>query len=109
MVIPPSASVFSALGLLISELRYYHVMTVGPFDLDDADWSRCEETFVELERRGERELTEAGVPGPERRLERWLDLRYVGQFETVAVPVRAGDDPSATLADAKLVSTSSTW
>ncbi|HKN81200.1 MAG TPA: hydantoinase/oxoprolinase family protein [Actinomycetota bacterium] len=83
-VIPPAPGHFSALGMLLGDLRADAVRThVGPLDpatigpLFDALEA---EAAAELER-------EAG----ERRAERSARLRYVGQEHTLEVPL--GDDP----------------
>jgi N-methylhydantoinase A len=83
-VIPPAPGHFSALGMLLGDLRADAVRThVGPLDP-----SRILPLFDELEAEAEAELErEAG----ERSAERFARLRYAGQEHTLEVPL--GDGP----------------
>jgi N-methylhydantoinase A/oxoprolinase/acetone carboxylase beta subunit len=91
VVIPQSASVFSAMGMLNAELRYDRVMSVGPFDLETCPWDDCFERFRVMEREGDADLAQAGIAAEDRRLERSIDLRYNGQFDTLTVPLLPRD------------------
>jgi len=82
-VIPPGPGHFSALGMLLGDLRADAVRThVGA--LDDAT---IRPLFDELEAEATAELErETG----ERRIERFARLRYVGQEHTLEVPLDEG-------------------
>ena len=82
-VIPPGPGHFSALGMLLGDLRSDAVRThVGA--LDDAT---IRPLFDELEAEATAELErETG----ERRIERFARLRYVGQEHTLEVPLDEG-------------------
>jgi N-methylhydantoinase A len=83
-VIPPAPGHFSALGMLLGDVRADAVRThVGPLDP-----SHLVPLFDELEREAATELEEESG---ERRAERFARLRYVGQEHTLEVPL--GDGP----------------
>src|SRR5262249_37135267 len=99
VVVPPSPGLLCALGLLVEDLRADAVRTcVVPLAADALD--RLEKLFAEMEAEALAWLTREHVPPERRSLERWLDLRYVGQnYELlVAVP----DDVWATRRDEPL-------
>jgi N-methylhydantoinase A/oxoprolinase/acetone carboxylase beta subunit len=91
VVIPQAASVFSAMGMLSAELRYDRVMSVGPFELEACPWDECFARFSAMEREGGADLAQAGIAVADRRLERAVDLRYSGQFDTLTVPLLPRD------------------
>ena len=82
-VIPPAPGHFSALGMLMGDLRADAVRThVGPLERDTIG-----PLFQELETEAASELErEAGT----RRTERFARLRYVGQEHTLEVPLADG-------------------
>jgi N-methylhydantoinase A len=82
-VIPPAPGHFSAFGMLLGDLRADAVRThVGR--LDPATLTAL---FDQLEREAASELEEEAG---ERTVERFVQLRYVGQEHTLEVPVPAG-------------------
>jgi N-methylhydantoinase A len=98
VVVPRTAGVLSALGLLVSDVVYDYGRTkvrrldeVAPDDLAD--------TFDTLAEKGQERLADEGFPGERRAVERSVDLRYVGQSFDLSVPVPdaldAGDDSAA--------------
>ncbi len=95
IAVPPAPGLLCALGLLVEDLRTDAVRThLAP--LEPASLAALAAGFADLERAVSGWLDRERVPAARRRLERWLDLRYVGQnFELlVAVPEatwRAGD------------------
>ena len=86
VIIPSSAGVLCAQGLLLSDMRhdFTHTEVVA---LDIADSSNLERSFVELGGRGAKRLEGEGVPSERIRLKRSLDLRYKGQEYYLNVPV----------------------
>jgi N-methylhydantoinase A len=94
IVVPPAPGLFSAFGLLYSDVEHHYVRSyrrllrgVAPADLA-ALWARMED-----EARGE--LAREGFRGPAVRLRRAADLRYQGQSFELSVPVggdATGDD-----------------
>jgi N-methylhydantoinase A len=96
VIVPQTAGVLSALGLLVSDVLYdYSVSRVRQWrDLSPATLRR---TFADLHERGEQRLADEGVAPTDRRYDRVADLRYVGQSFDVSVSVPDGDLDAATL------------
>jgi N-methylhydantoinase A len=91
VVIPAHSGAFSALGCLVSPIRYDAVQTHRA-RLDAWDPKPVEERFRELEERCLAPLLDEGVPLERIALERSADLRYSGQNYELEVPWRAGPD-----------------
>src|ERR1700730_3514004 len=89
VVVPPSPGVFSAFGLLFSDLRYDFVRTWFT-RLEDASFDQIEQVYGELERRGRHEIAGTAVTPQRIMLKRAADMRYVGQEHavTVELPLR---------------------
>ena len=86
IAVPPGPGLLCALGLLVEDLRTDTVRThLTP--LDASALPALAAHFDELERDALRWLDRERVPAARRRLERWLDLRYVGQNFELLVPV----------------------
>jgi N-methylhydantoinase A len=87
VVVPPSPGLLCALGLLVEDLRTDAVRTcVAP--LAGNTLARLEQLFAEMEAEAIAWLDREHVQPERRSIERWLDMRYVGQnYELlVAVP-----------------------
>jgi N-methylhydantoinase A len=103
VVIPPAPGLFSAFGLLYSEVEHHYVRTWRrrAQGLDPAELSRA---FARLEDEARAQLAAEGFTGAAVLIERSADCRYQGQsFElTVPVPDRTlgHRDPSAGFARA---------
>jgi N-methylhydantoinase A len=93
-VIPPAAGHFSALGMLLGDFRADAVRThVGPLEA-----AELAEPFDRLEREATAALEdEAG----ERRVRRFVQLRYVGQEHTLEVPLPDGTIDDTLLAQVR--------
>ena len=92
-IIIPHAGHFSALGMLMADLRRDYVQTL--FErMDDLEMFELEDQFKNLEAEGRRALEESGIPTDRIVFERAADMRYVGQEHAVAVrvPANVGDD-----------------
>jgi len=89
VIVPRSAGVLSALGLLISDAVYEEgVSAVRPWaEVDPADLT---ERFEAMERAGRERLTSEGYGPDRRRFERAVDLRYRGQSFDLRVPMPGG-------------------
>jgi N-methylhydantoinase A len=97
VLVPASAGVLSALGLLISDTVYdYGTTMVRPWA--DVDPGTVAETLDRFEREGRERLASEGFEPERRRLERSLDLRYAGQSFDLRVPVPEADPDGSTLA-----------
>jgi N-methylhydantoinase A len=89
LLIPRSPGIFSATGLLTTDLKRDAAKTMMR-RLDDVDAAEVEAEFAELERAGAGQLAQEGLSGEQVEFVRQVDLRYVGQsFE---LTIAAGDD-----------------
>jgi N-methylhydantoinase A len=96
VVVPRTAGVLSALGLLISDTLYdYSTSRVRRWaDVDPADLRSTFGAFVE---EGRERLTAEDLPADRRAFERSLDLRYEGQSFELSVSVPEGDIDAGTM------------
>lgn len=86
VVIPRQSSVFCAVGMLLSDLQHDDVRTWT------REWRHVEPAAVrtilsEMMDRARATLDAEEIPADRVRLEAALDVRYVGQFHEVAVPI----------------------
>jgi N-methylhydantoinase A len=99
VVIPEAPGHFSALGMLLADLRRDYVQTL--FErLDDVSMADLERQFQQLEAEGRAALERAGIATDQVVFERAADMRYVGQEHAVAVRLPAhvgGEDDRATI------------
>jgi N-methylhydantoinase A len=84
IIIPTAPGVFSAFGMLFSDLRYDFVRT-WPTRLDDAPFERIERVYRELEDDGRRAIAGSSVVPQKVTVKRAVDMRYVGQEHAVTV------------------------
>jgi N-methylhydantoinase A len=89
LIVPPSAGVASALGLLVAPARVDRVATVAR-EMQDIRWSDLEATFAGLEAAARRVITETGLDGVRAKPERIADIRYVGQASELVVKLPPG-------------------
>jgi N-methylhydantoinase A len=89
LLIPPSPGIFSATGLLTTDLKRDAALTIMR-RLDEVDPALVESSFAELERAGAEELALEGLSGDRVEFVRQIDMRYVGQSYELTIP--AGDD-----------------
>ncbi len=93
IIIPNAPGHFSALGMLMADLRRDYVQTL--FErLDDLAMSDLEAQFRALEDEGRQALLDSGIALDRIAFERAADMRYVGQEHAVAVgmPANVGDE-----------------
>lgn len=84
VLVPSTPGVLSALGMLAADVLKDYVQTVM-VSSDDAAGT-VEPIFAELEQRGQQDLLREGVAQDHIVIERYLDLRYVGQSYELLVP-----------------------
>jgi N-methylhydantoinase A len=84
VIIPPAPGVFSAIGMLFSDLRYDFVRTWFT-RLDDADFTDLERVYGALEGEGRRSIAATSIKPEEIAVKRAADMRYVGQEHAVTV------------------------
>ena len=89
VIVPPIPGGFSALGLVATDLRrdwsctfYSPIESIDPATLD--------QRLAELERSAEAMLRDAGIPEPDRVVERAADCRYTKQAYELTVPLAGG-------------------
>ena len=84
IIIPNAPGHFSALGMLMADLRRDYVQTL--FErMDDLEMKDLEDQFQKLEAEGRMALVESGISTDRIVFERAADMRYVGQEHAVAV------------------------
>ena len=88
LLIPRSPGIFSATGLLTTDLKRDTATTIMR-RLDDLDDDEVEATFARLEETGGPSSSAKGVGGDAVEFLRQVDLRYVGQSFELTIP--AGD------------------
>ena len=88
-VVPGSAGVGSALGLLLAP-RAYRLSRTSIGTVDAIDWTRVERAFEEMAGEAAAVLERAGVTGPDIAFTRIAEMRYLGQRKELAVPLPEG-------------------
>ena len=84
VLVPSTPGVLSALGMLAADILKDYVQTVMVGAEQAAE--RVEPIFAELEQRGRDDLAREGIDQEQTSIERYLDLRYVGQSYELQVP-----------------------
>jgi N-methylhydantoinase A len=84
VIIPTAPGVFSAFGMLFSDLRYDFVRTWFT-RLEDAPFDRIERIYRDLENEGRAAIASSSVEPQKITLKRALDMRYMGQEHAVTV------------------------
>lgn len=95
VLVPATPGVLSALGMLAADIikDYVRTVMVGAVEAQAA----VDPVFAELGARGEADLRAEGLPPDRIAIERYLDLRYVGQSYELVVPFD-GEVPAAVAA-----------
>ena len=91
VLVPPSPGITSALGCLLVDVRHdlsaMFLAHVGSVDVE-----ALEEEFGKLEAEGRERLEAEGVPEEQMSTQRLVDMRYLGQWRSLTVPVSAPVD-----------------
>lgn len=89
VIIPVAASVFSAWGMLMTDLRHDYIQTYirRVNDLDQAEFTK---QWSILEEEAFRQYANEGIDSDKVVFVRYADMRYVGQEHSVKVPVPSG-------------------
>jgi len=97
IVVPTTPAVFSAWGMLMTDLRndYIRTRVVRTDQIDPAELS---DIFTEMEREATEDLAAEKVGQAQMVFQRFADMRYLGQEHTVKVPI-----PSGRLADGDML------
>ena len=91
-IIPPMPGTFSALGLLVTEMRHDYVTALGGVTTDRASAPALEEAFLAMEAQGAAELESQGFSVEQIKLARFADLKVVGQTYELSLPVNGTMD-----------------
>lgn len=89
VVVPNNASVFSAWGMLMSDLRRDYVVT-KPTQLVASSATEINSMYQTLEQQAASEFSTDDIDQTRLRFERYADMRYHGQEHTVKVPYPEG-------------------
>ncbi|MBS88306.1 hydantoinase/oxoprolinase family protein [Sphingobium sp.] len=96
VLVPVNASVFSAWGMLMSELRRDFIRT-SVVGLEAASATEISDTFAEVEREAIEQCVAEGIDRDSLHLERYADLRYFGQEHTIKIAVQSGSIDAAAI------------
>jgi N-methylhydantoinase A len=86
VIIPPMPAHFSALGMLLADLKHDYVQT-HVRELDETTGAQIADAFSLLEKSALETLAEEGAKAEQIVVRRFLDMRYRGQEYTLPVPV----------------------
>ena len=99
VIIPANASVFSAWGMLMTDLRRDFLQTrVSSLDAENA--TDIATAYAAIEEEARRLCLDEGMPADGLRVERFADMRYRGQEHTVKVAFPGGAVTADTVAEA---------
>src|SRR5215831_17496423 len=84
VIVPTAPGVFSAFGMLFSDLRYDFVRTWFT-RLEDAPFAAIERVYRDIERQGRAAIAGTSIKPQKITLKRAADMRYVGQEHAVTV------------------------
>jgi N-methylhydantoinase A len=86
VIVPPQPGITSALGCLLVDVRH-DLSKMVLAQADDMESSTLDEIFASLEEEGNARLEAEGVPPDQRRFERSVDMRYLGQWRSINIAV----------------------
>lgn len=84
IIIPPYPAYFSAMGMLVADIRYDYVQTVVK-PLRDTDIKHIEKIYTELSEDGISKLNRMGIK--EYLIIKYADMRYRGQEHTLTIQI----------------------
>ncbi len=99
IIVPPRPGVFSAAGLLVSDIRYA-LQAPLRMALDGYDADTVARTYAKLQRQADLSFERDKIEPARRRLRRLLDVRYIGQVHELTVEMPARDSGDGTHAAA---------
>ncbi len=86
VVVPRYPGMTSAAGLVVADI-VHHIVQTSVSDLSQVTPQVLTQGFDALQQRADRALETDGVPAAQRRYERSLDIKYVGQGYTLNIPL----------------------
>lgn len=96
VIVPVATSVFSAWGMLMTDLRHDYIQTFIR-RVEGIDYEELNGTLVKQETAAISQYDQEGVKKENVLFTRFVDLRYVGQEHTVKVPVPNGEITKETM------------
>lgn len=99
VLVPAQPGVFSAVGLVMADIRHHFVQT-SVMRGDDISVENLTPLFDELEKQSIEALDADGIARDAQTLERSADLRYVGQAYEINVPIAPGPITKESIAEA---------
>jgi N-methylhydantoinase A len=100
VLVPPRPGLASAFGLLVADLKHDFSRTLVQ-RIDRADPQALEATFGELSQSALAVLASEDVGGDKAALERFVDIRYVGQSYQLTIPLHSMQVTADVLAEAR--------
>ncbi|HEY2053051.1 MAG TPA: hydantoinase/oxoprolinase family protein [Solirubrobacterales bacterium] len=97
VIVPPSPGVTSALGCLLVDVRH-DLSEMFLADLAGDIGADAEAAFARLEAEARERLEHEGIAPERQQVSRFLDLRYVGQWRSLSIPVGTALDLGAAAA-----------
>jgi N-methylhydantoinase A len=91
VLVPPSPGITSALGCLLVDVRH-DLSAMFLAHVDAVDKEALEAEFGKLETEARERLAAEGVPEEQMSIQRLVDMRYLGQWRSLTVPVSAPVD-----------------
>lgn len=86
VIVPPNPGVTSAVGCMLVDVQH-DVTQMFLKDATEADPADIEATFRKIEAEGRERLERDGVAEEDMTFQRFVDMRYRGQWRSLAVPV----------------------
>jgi N-methylhydantoinase A len=105
IIVPPAATVLSALGIAQSDIKHFHTRTfVRPINSNAPDWDelakQIDAHFDELIALTNTQFEREGIAPDQRNFVRSVDIRYRKQVHELTIPIgRLGPVDDATLAE----------
>jgi N-methylhydantoinase A len=100
VILPKLASGLCAFGQIISNVKYNYMAT-SPLRLEGAAHAKINRLFEQIESQGVRHLVADGFAKSSIRIERSLDMRYVGQVHECTVEIGSFADDAKALEKVK--------
>jgi N-methylhydantoinase A len=97
VLVPVSPGVFTAVGMLASDVAHHFVRAAGGLLADGVALARARRRLEEIHAEALATLAAEGYPPAQVRVEAHADLRYAGQASELVIPI-----PGARLDDARL-------
>ncbi len=91
VLVPPSPGITSAFGCLLVDVRH-DLSTMFLGSVDSIDAAELEGEFGRLEAEARERLEAEDVPAEQMSIQRLVDMRYLGQWRSLTIPVSSPTD-----------------